>query len=33
MAPEPGQHSDEVLRELGRTDEEIAGLRERGVLG
>jgi len=33
MAPEPGQHSDEVLHELGKSDEEIAVLRERGVLG
>jgi crotonobetainyl-CoA:carnitine CoA-transferase CaiB-like acyl-CoA transferase len=33
MAPEQGQHSHEVLRELGKSDEEIAGLRERGVLG
>jgi crotonobetainyl-CoA:carnitine CoA-transferase CaiB-like acyl-CoA transferase len=33
MAPEPGQHSHEVLRELGKNDEEIASLRERGVLG
>jgi crotonobetainyl-CoA:carnitine CoA-transferase CaiB-like acyl-CoA transferase len=33
MAPEPGQHSHEVLRELGKSDEEIATLRERGVLG
>ena len=33
MAPEPGQHSQEVLRELGKSAEEIASLRERGVLG
>jgi crotonobetainyl-CoA:carnitine CoA-transferase CaiB-like acyl-CoA transferase len=33
MAPEPGQHSHEVLRELGKSDEEIAALREHGVLG
>jgi len=33
MAPEPGQHSHEVLRELGKSAEEIASLRERGVLG
>jgi crotonobetainyl-CoA:carnitine CoA-transferase CaiB-like acyl-CoA transferase len=33
MAPEPGQHSHEVLRELGKSAEEIAALRERGVLG
>ena len=32
MAPEIGQHSDEVLAELGRTAEEIALLRERGVV-
>jgi crotonobetainyl-CoA:carnitine CoA-transferase CaiB-like acyl-CoA transferase len=33
MAPEHGQHSDDVLGELGRSAEEIAGLRERGVVG
>ena len=33
MAPEPGQHSQEVLHELGKSAEEIASLRERGVLG
>ena len=33
MAPEQGQHSHEVLHELGKSDEEIAALRERGVLG
>ena len=27
-----GQHTDDLLREIGRTDEEIAGLRERGVV-
>jgi len=32
MAPEHGQHTDEVLGELGRTPEEIAALRERGIL-
>jgi crotonobetainyl-CoA:carnitine CoA-transferase CaiB-like acyl-CoA transferase len=32
MAPEQGQHTDEVLRELGRDDEAIVGLRERGVV-
>jgi len=32
MAPDHGQHSDEVLGELGRSPEEIAALRERGVL-
>jgi crotonobetainyl-CoA:carnitine CoA-transferase CaiB-like acyl-CoA transferase len=32
--PQPlaGTHTDEVLRSLGRSDEEIAGLRERGVV-
>jgi crotonobetainyl-CoA:carnitine CoA-transferase CaiB-like acyl-CoA transferase len=33
MAPEHGQHTDDVLRELGRDDEAIAGLRARGVAG
>ena len=32
MAPEHGQHSDEVLRELGRDDDAIAALREQGVV-
>lgn len=31
-APEPGQHTEEVLLELGRTWEDIAGLKERGVI-
>jgi crotonobetainyl-CoA:carnitine CoA-transferase CaiB-like acyl-CoA transferase len=33
MAPAHGAHGDEVLRELGRSDTEIAALRGRGVLG
>ena len=32
-APTPGQHSDEVLRELGYSAEEIRALREGGALG
>ena len=32
MAPDQGQHTDEVLRELGRDDAAIARLRERGVV-
>ena len=32
MAPEHGQHSDEILRELGRGDAEIAALRESAVI-
>jgi crotonobetainyl-CoA:carnitine CoA-transferase CaiB-like acyl-CoA transferase len=32
-APTPGQHTDEVLGELGYGPEEIAGLRESGALG
>ena len=33
MAPELGEHSDEILSELGRSAEEIAELRERGAVG
>lgn len=33
MAPDHGQHTEEVLQEIGRTATEIAALRERGVLG
>lgn len=29
MAPERGQHTDEILRELGRSEEDVAALRER----
>ena len=33
-APTAGQHTDEVLREvLGRSDDDIAGMRERGTFG
>ncbi len=32
MAPELGQHTDEVLGELGRDGEQIESLRERGVI-
>ena len=32
MAPEHGQHSDDVLRELGRDEAQIAELRERGAV-
>jgi formyl-CoA transferase len=31
-SPTHGQHTDEVMRELGLTDDQIAGLRERGVV-
>jgi crotonobetainyl-CoA:carnitine CoA-transferase CaiB-like acyl-CoA transferase len=30
-APFPGEHTDEVLKTLGCTDEDIAGLREKGI--
>jgi crotonobetainyl-CoA:carnitine CoA-transferase CaiB-like acyl-CoA transferase len=33
MAPDHGEHTDEVLREIGRNSGEIATLREKGVLG
>ncbi|MCP5042120.1 MAG: CoA transferase [bacterium] len=33
MAPAHGEHTDEVLAERGRTPEQIAALRARGVLG
>jgi crotonobetainyl-CoA:carnitine CoA-transferase CaiB-like acyl-CoA transferase len=32
-SPALGQHTDEVLSEMGYTSEEVAGLRERGVVG
>jgi len=32
-APRPGEHTDEVLRALGRDAEQIAALREEGVVG
>jgi crotonobetainyl-CoA:carnitine CoA-transferase CaiB-like acyl-CoA transferase len=32
MAPTHGQHTDEVLRELGRSDAELAALRAKGVV-
>jgi crotonobetainyl-CoA:carnitine CoA-transferase CaiB-like acyl-CoA transferase len=31
-SPEPGEHSDQILRELGYSDGDIAGLRERRVV-
>ena len=31
-APTLGQHTDEALRELGRTDAEIAALRSQGIV-
>ena len=32
-APLLGEHTDEVLRELGVSDDELAELRDRGVIG
>ncbi len=32
MAPEPGQHTDEILAELGRSADAIQSLRSRGVV-
>ena len=32
MAPEPGQHTDEILAELGRSADVIQSLRDRGVV-
>jgi len=32
MAPDHGEHTDDVLHELGRSDAEIAALRSRGVV-
>jgi crotonobetainyl-CoA:carnitine CoA-transferase CaiB-like acyl-CoA transferase len=32
MAPSLGQHSDEVLRELGKDDDERKSLYEKGVV-
>ena len=31
-APDLGQHSEEVLREYGYSDAEIAGLQARGII-
>jgi len=33
MAPEHGEHTDELLEELGRTAEDITALRQKGVVG
>lgn len=33
MAPALGEHTEEILREIGRTDAEVAALRGKGVLG
>lgn len=32
-APAVGQHSDEILREIGYSDAEIAGFREAKIVG
>ena len=33
LAPDVGEHSEQVLREAGYADAEIAALREAGVIG
>ena len=33
LAPDVGEHSEQVLREAGYADSEIAALREAGVIG
>jgi crotonobetainyl-CoA:carnitine CoA-transferase CaiB-like acyl-CoA transferase len=32
-APHPGEHTDEVLRQAGFNDQELAGLRAAGAVG
>ena len=32
-SPSHGQHTDEILSEMGFSDRDIAGLRERGAVG
>jgi crotonobetainyl-CoA:carnitine CoA-transferase CaiB-like acyl-CoA transferase len=32
MAPAHGEHTEQVLQEIGRTGTEIAALREKGVV-
>ena len=31
-SPDPGEHSEQILRELGYSDGDIAGLRERRIV-
>jgi crotonobetainyl-CoA:carnitine CoA-transferase CaiB-like acyl-CoA transferase len=32
MAPEHGEHTEEILLEIGRTPEDLAKLRDKGIV-